>query len=90
MKDLYIDCEKILDPQIGYEHVSGRVRHHQRDPAGSRHLLRRHTTGPEHWNFIIPYLHRIPVFGQLKVGDPEFFGGANMNGFSMSKTKRPC
>ena len=89
MKSLLIGFEKIFNPQIGDEHVPGRVRHHERGLAGSRHLLRRHTAGPKHWDFIISNLHRISVFGELKIRDPEFLGGANMNGFPMSKVERP-
>ena len=89
MKDLHIDFEKIFNPQIGDEHVPGRVRHDQRNSAGYSYLLRRHTTGPKHWDFIISDLHRISVFGGFKIEDPEFLGGANMNGFPMSEVERP-
>ena len=75
---------QVLNPQIGDEHVSGRVGHHQRDPAGSRYLLRRHTTGPEHWDFIISDLHGVSVFGELKVVYPELLGRAYIFGFSLS------
>lgn len=79
---------EVFDPQIGNEHVPGRMRHHQRDLAGSCHLLRRHTTGPKHGDFIILNLHGVSVFGEIKIEDPEFLGGTNMNGFPVSEVER--
>ena len=88
MKDLYIDCKKILDPQIGDEHMSGRMRNHQRDPAGSRHLLRCHTTGPEHRDFVISDEHSVSVFGAPKIRNSEFAGSPDLNRLSMRKTEQ--
>lgn len=81
---------KTFDLQIGDEHMPGRVSHHQRDPAGSGHLLRSYTAGPEHWDFIISDLDGVSVFGELKIENPKLLGGTNMNRFSMSKIKWTC
>src|SRR5450830_98761 len=56
---------------VGNEHLAGCMRDTERQPAEFRYILRRHTAGPEHRQFIIHDLDRVAEIRAHQVGDAD-------------------